>query len=165
MVETFKFAHAEYLGPAADDDPAPRIRATEVPIAVLVTNSNTGSVTIPASSLGTRHSPSEAVPLVPATSLPATPIVTRYTRTYTITPPLDRMAMKKRRKRRKIIAGVVGGTIGLVALGPLGAVGIGIGSALVVKHADRAHERRVLKKYEARCAQDGTSLVREVTID
>lgn len=167
MVETLKFAHAEYLGPVTDhDDPAHTIQATEVPVAVLVTHNN-GSVTIPASCLGTTHSPfSEAAPHAPAISVPATPIVTRFTRTYTIPPPLDRLAMKKRRKRRKIIAGVVGGTIGLVVLGPLGAVGIGIGSALVVKHADRARERRLLNTYEARAAQDGIAfpVVREVTI-
>jgi hypothetical protein len=169
MVETFKFAHAEYLGPAVEDEPAHRIRAIQVPTvtptAVLVTEHNNASVTIPTSSLGT-HSPPEAVPFAQAISLPATPIVTRFTRTYTIPPPPDRLALKKRRKRRKIIAGVVGGTIGLVILGPLGAVGMGIGSALVVKHADRAYERRSFDANEGRGAQQETAstVVRAVTI-
>ena len=136
MVETFKFAHAEYLGPAStDDNPSNSVRATAVPVAVAIPVPYHGSVTT---------TPPRTALVLPVVSLPPVQTVTRCTRTYTIPPPLDRMAMKTRRKRRKVIAGVVGGTIGLIVLGPLGAVGIGVGSALFVKHADRARERKLL---------------------
>lgn len=166
MLETFKFAHAEYLGPAATDDERANyscVRATEVPVAVLVTDH--GSVSIPTTATATTTTttaivtPQERVFVLPAVSLPSVPTVTRFTRTYTVPPPLDRLAMKNRRKRRKVIAGVVGGTIGLVVLGPLGAIGIGVGSALVVKHADRAAERKFVDAHQGHAAQGGTAYV------
>lgn len=148
MGETFKFAHAEYLGPATVNDSASNsVRATEVPIAVALLYPCNGSVS--PTQLGTAF-------VLPAISNPEVPKSTRYTRTYTIPPPLDRMAMKTRRKRRKVIAGVVGGTVGLAVLGPLGAIGIGIGSALIVKHADRARERKLLDAHQGHGVQGGT---------
>jgi hypothetical protein len=156
MFETFKFAHA-----ATDDERANYscVRATEVPVAVLVTDH--GSMSIPTTATTTTTTaivtPPERVFVLPAVSLPSVPTVTRFTRTYTVPPPLDRLAMKNRRKRRKVIAGVVGGTIGLVVLGPLGAIGIGVGSALVVKHADRAAERKFVDAHQGHAAQGGTA--------
>eukprot|EP00545_Synedropsis_sp_CCMP1620_P012870 CAMPEP_0119004226 /NCGR_PEP_ID=MMETSP1176-20130426/1028_1 /TAXON_ID=265551 /ORGANISM="Synedropsis recta cf, Strain CCMP1620" /LENGTH=163 /DNA_ID=CAMNT_0006955911 /DNA_START=17 /DNA_END=508 /DNA_ORIENTATION=+ len=139
-INTNKFTHAQYLGPANDQesdivvldeaDFAPGI-ATATPIAGCV-----------AARIGTTSTDKGAT----------TTTTTISTATYTVPAPgaPDRFKMKKLRKRRKIVAGVIGGTVGLIILGPLGAIGIGIGSALVVKHSDRASERRLLRCYNDR---------------
>jgi ammonia channel protein AmtB len=86
------------------------------------------------------------------------PIGTTSSTICTIQHPPNRLALKSRRKKRKVVAGVVGGTIGLVTLGPFGAIGIGIASALVVKHADRARERKLLRRYEASAASQAGAM-------
>uniref|UniRef100_A0A7S2V6T6 Uncharacterized protein n=1 Tax=Entomoneis paludosa TaxID=265537 RepID=A0A7S2V6T6_9STRA len=57
--------------------------------------------------------------------------------------------MKLRRKRRTIAAGVTGGVIGLVALGPVGAVAGGVGSAVATKVIGKRMERRKMEKIAA----------------
>ena len=86
------------------------------------------------------------------------PIGTTSSTICTIHHPPNRLALKSRRKKRKIVAGVVGGTVGLVTLGPFGAIGIGIASALAVKHADRARERKLLRRYEASAASQAGAM-------
>jgi hypothetical protein len=57
-------------------------------------------------------------------------------------------SMKEDRKKRTVTAGVVGGIVGLFILGPLGAVVIGVTSAVVTKHSGKSRERRVRKQLE-----------------
>jgi len=59
---------------------------------------------------------------------------------------LDRM--KTARKHGQVWAATSGAVVGLVVLGPLGAVAGGIAAHQVTKHAGRANERRVRKKLE-----------------
>ena len=64
--------------------------------------------------------------------------------------PDDRVRAKKQRKRRTVAAGLVGGAVGLVLLGPLGAVAGGVGSAVVTKRVGKKKERRMQQEYETR---------------
>eukprot|EP00523_Entomoneis_sp_CCMP467_P000654 CAMPEP_0168763154 /NCGR_PEP_ID=MMETSP0724-20121128/24213_1 /TAXON_ID=265536 /ORGANISM="Amphiprora sp., Strain CCMP467" /LENGTH=181 /DNA_ID=CAMNT_0008812341 /DNA_START=42 /DNA_END=587 /DNA_ORIENTATION=- len=60
--------------------------------------------------------------------------------------PKEILKMKKNRKRATVGAGVVGGAIGLVALGPLGAVVGGVGTAVATKQIGKRRERKRLEK-------------------
>jgi hypothetical protein len=127
MVESNKFAHAQYLGPVSHQEPE-----------IIVIDG----------------APAFATPVTP----PKLTDGYNTTRTsYTIPAPQqqqpNRAQMKKTRKRRKVVAGVVGGTIGLITLGPLGAIGIGAGSALVVKYTDRSREKRFLQRLDDQSLQ------------
>lgn len=57
--------------------------------------------------------------------------------------------MKIKRKRRTIASGVAGGTVGLLVLGPIGAVAGGMGGALLCKRAGKRRERRTRARMEA----------------
>ena len=58
--------------------------------------------------------------------------------------------MKKNRRRATVGAGVVGGVVGLVTLGPVGAIIGGTGSALATKHIGKRRERKRLEKLSDR---------------
>jgi hypothetical protein len=57
--------------------------------------------------------------------------------------------MKGRRKRRTVASGVAGGIVGLVALGPLGMIAGGVGSAVVAKRVGKRNEKRRMDELEA----------------
>mmetsp|Transcript_25929 Transcript_25929/g.38308 ORF Transcript_25929/g.38308 Transcript_25929/m.38308 type:complete len:240 (+) Transcript_25929:169-888(+) len=57
-------------------------------------------------------------------------------------------SMKKKRKTQTVVAGLVGGTIGLLTLGPPGAIIFGYGSAVGTKEFGKQKERRVKRKAE-----------------
>lgn len=146
MVESNKFADAQYLGPATSPDP--EIVFMEGDSIALGTSTAHQYAAAPAIAKPLKASSTE-------TTAATTTGPPKTTTTTTIHPPgaPDRLRMKKIRKKRKVVAGVVGGTIGLVVLGPLGAIGVGVGSALVVKHSDKARERRLIRSYDDRMTQ------------
>ena len=140
-------AHAEYLGPAVESEPMVHVRAVE--ITNLVPIANEREVTRPTTSLTvmtstthtTNHSPPQRAflppicqppPSVPQLSSSSLNGMTQIRRT-TVVPPAETIQPQttKSCKHAKIIAGVVGGTVGLVTLGPLAAIGIGLASALL----------------------------------
>jgi hypothetical protein len=45
-----------------------------------------------------------------------------------------RLKQKRARKRKTVLAGVVGGTAGLILIGPVAGVALGAGSAILTKH-------------------------------
>ena len=133
MVETNKFAHAEYLGPAYPTEPE---------VVIIDEPSAPGFV-----ETAVVATPVRAPTTVEAKPLP--PVSARQTTRVVFPPVPDRFIMKQRRKRRTVAAGVIGGTIGLIFLGPIGAIGLGVGSALVAKHSGKARERDAQRRYEA----------------
>jgi hypothetical protein len=133
MVETNKFAHAEYLGIAYPTEP-------EIVIIDEPSAPGFAETTVVAT-------PVRAPTTVEAKPLP--PVSARRTTRVVFPPVPDRFIMKQRRKRRTVAAGVIGGTIGLIFLGPIGAIGLGVGSALVAKHSGKARERDAQRRYEA----------------
>ena len=58
--------------------------------------------------------------------------------------------LRGRRKRRTVTAGVVGGTAGLLFGGPIGAIVVGVGSAVVAKRVNRRKEREFLDAAQSR---------------
>ena len=64
--------------------------------------------------------------------------------------PAEIQAMKNRRKRRTVASGVVGGVLGLVALGPVGGIAAGVGGAYVAKKVGKRNEKRRMDEIEAR---------------
>ncbi|KAL7580345.1 hypothetical protein ACA910_004375 [Epithemia clementina (nom. ined.)] len=64
--------------------------------------------------------------------------------------PPEILKMKKNRRRYTVGAGVVGGVIGLVALGPVGAVFGGVGGAVATKQIGKRREKRKLQKLSDR---------------
>ena len=58
--------------------------------------------------------------------------------------------MKQRRKVATLNSGIWGGVVGLLLLGPVGAVGIGYGSALLTKHSLKRREKIIRKRLEGR---------------
>jgi hypothetical protein len=63
--------------------------------------------------------------------------------------PAEISQMKGRRKRRTVVSGVAGGIVGLVALGPLGMIAGGVGSAVVAKRVGKRNEKRRMDEIEA----------------
>mmetsp|Transcript_5231 Transcript_5231/g.11542 ORF Transcript_5231/g.11542 Transcript_5231/m.11542 type:complete len:197 (-) Transcript_5231:1164-1754(-) len=63
--------------------------------------------------------------------------------------PEEIVKMKKNRKRRTVVAGVTGATVGLVALGPIGMVFGGVGSAVTAKVVGKRMEKRKMEKIAA----------------
>merc|ERR1712179_381555 len=57
-------------------------------------------------------------------------------------------SMKKSRKNRTVVAGLVGGAVGLVTLGPVGAVLFGYGSAVTTKEIGKQKERKIKRKHQ-----------------
>jgi hypothetical protein len=115
-------------------------------------NHNDEAAMVPSSS----PSPSTHVlyyydPYAPATTTTTT--MTRYEepshgRVLVNLPP-EVQAMKERRKVGTVAVGVVGGFVGLVTLGPIGAVAIGATAAVATKQVGKRLEKRKLKKVEA----------------
>ena len=64
--------------------------------------------------------------------------------------PSEILKMKKNRRRYTVGAGVVGGVVGLVALGPVGAVFGGVGSAVATKQINKRREKKKLEKLSDR---------------
>lgn len=64
--------------------------------------------------------------------------------------PPEVQAMKERRKVGTIAAGVAGGFLGLIVLGPIGAVVGGTTAAVATKQVGKRMEKRKLKKVNAR---------------
>jgi len=63
--------------------------------------------------------------------------------------PKEIQDMKKRRRGQTIFAGVAGGMVGLVALGPIGAVAGGVGGAMATKGIGKRMEKRMMNKIAA----------------
>jgi hypothetical protein len=128
------FVKADYCGPAGpmyEDE----VVVTAVPFTIPAKeNSGTPSSNI----VGTVACP------------PTEPAFTATTTTYTIPaiPKPDLSAMKKKRKRRTVAWGIVGGVAGLVVLGPLGAVAGGLMGALLTKARCKRREQRVMQCYQ-----------------
>ena len=60
--------------------------------------------------------------------------------------PREVLKMKKNRRRHTVAAGIAGGVVGLVALGPVGAVFGGVGSAVATKQIGKRREKRKMQK-------------------
>jgi hypothetical protein len=130
MVETDLFAEAKYLGPSHSSDP-------DLVIDVISDGPTFATVR-------------------------ATPIETHVhsvTKTYTIPPPPDSQEMTKRRKRNAVRAGVIGGAVGMLICGPVGAVLVGVGCATVSKRVSRKKERRIWMAYDLKVAQQAAVAV------
>ena len=56
--------------------------------------------------------------------------------------------MKRDRKVRTTRAGVLGGVVGFVILGPIGAVGLGAGIAIATKRSLKRKEQNLRQKFE-----------------
>lgn len=92
----------------------------------------------------------------------ATPIesgIISVTKTYTIPPPPDSHEMTKIRKRKAVRAGVIGGAVGMLICGPVGAVLVGVGCAHVSKRISRKKERRIWMAYDLKVAQQAAVAV------
>ncbi|CAB9502545.1 expressed unknown protein [Seminavis robusta] len=58
--------------------------------------------------------------------------------------------MKMQRKAATVNSGLWGGLLGLILLGPVGAVGVGAGSAIMTKHSMKRREKVLRKRLEGR---------------
>ena len=56
--------------------------------------------------------------------------------------------MKQRRKIATVNSGLWGGVLGLILLGPIGAVGLGYGSAMAPKHSMKRREKFIRRRLE-----------------
>lgn len=63
--------------------------------------------------------------------------------------PPEIQSMKNRRRRRTVASGVVGTVIGFVALGPVGGIAAGAGSAYAAKKIGKRNEKRRMEQLEA----------------
>lgn len=152
MVPTYDFLNSQYPGSAAGE---PDIVLATPTSAAHYGAKNQSMVPyspslMPATSTASYGAESQS--MVPYSPRPIAAKTT--TSTYKAPPPPDTRRLKNHRQKGKVVAGVVGGTVGLVTLGPLGMVAFGVGGALAVKHGGRARERKIMRKYEARVTQD-----------
>lgn len=58
--------------------------------------------------------------------------------------------LKKQRKKATARSGIVGGLVGFLFLGPIGALGIGVGSAAMTKHRLKRREKALRHQLEGR---------------
>jgi hypothetical protein len=58
--------------------------------------------------------------------------------------------MKRHRKAATVNSGLCGGLVGLILLGPLGALAVGAGSAMVTKHSLKRKEKALRKSLQGR---------------
>ena len=58
--------------------------------------------------------------------------------------------LKKQRKKATARSGIVGGLVGFLFLGPIGALGIGVGSAVMTKHRLKRREKTLRNQLEGR---------------
>lgn len=63
--------------------------------------------------------------------------------------PDDILAYKERRKTGTVVATWVGGTVGLLTLGPLGAVGVAGATYGVTKSLGKVRERQLIRQHES----------------
>ena len=93
-----------------------------------------------------------------ATTTTPNPTEVAITTTSTVVPPpnphdtipvheLLRL-MKESRKRKTVVVGVVGGIVGLVILGPIGAIALGAGLAIATKSYLKRHELAIRRQYQ-----------------
>lgn len=61
--------------------------------------------------------------------------------------------LKQHRKQATIKSGFIGGIVGLLVLGPIGALGIGAGSAVITKHRLKRREKSLRKQLDGRLHQ------------
>ena len=130
MVQTDVFAEAKYLGPSHSSDP-------DLVVDVLSDGPTFATV---------RATPIESG-------------VLSVTKTYTIPPPPDSQEMTKARKRKALRAGVIGGAVGMLICGPVGAVLVGVGCAHVSKRLSRKKERHIWMAYDLKVAQQAAVAV------
>lgn len=124
------FADAQYLGPSEGTEPEIVIdNVTDAPC------------------FATAMATQVAAPESPAGGIKTT------TKTYTVPPPPDTTQMKKRHKRKAIRAGVVGGIVGLLIGGPVGAIILGMGSVHMSKRISKKEEERIWAEYDEKVAQ------------
>lgn len=88
----------------------------------------------------------------PEQEQPQTPTPTQ-TPTKTITGAQLLARLKRNRKQATVRSGVIGGIVGLFLLGPIGAVGFGVGSAVLTKHRLKKREKTLRKLLEGRIDQ------------
>jgi hypothetical protein len=122
-------------------------------------NTNNEAMVPSASSASSAPAPSPSThamyyydPYAPATTTTAMatyyePLQTKYRH---VNLPPEVQAMKERRKVSTVAAGVAGGFVGLLVLGPIGAVVGGTTAAVATKQVGKRLEKRTLKKVEAR---------------
>jgi hypothetical protein len=68
--------------------------------------------------------------------------------------------MKQHRKVATVNSGIWGGVLGLILFGPIGAVGVGYGSALVTKHSLKHREKTLRKQLHKKL--EGQPVAREM---
>jgi len=132
MVQSDVFADAQYIGPAVDSEPE---------IIVDVSDQDDGPI------------------FCKATAIPAENTSRRVTTTYTVPPPPDMYHMKRKRKRKVLRNGLIGGAVGLLVCGPFGALLVGLGTAHVTKQVCKKKERQRLHLYETKVAQQAAVAV------
>jgi hypothetical protein len=83
-------------------------------------------------------------------------IVERVTKSYTIPPSPDLSDLKKERKRKRCRAGSLGCLAGMLIGGPVGAVLIGLGAAVVSDRRNRKKELKILREYRMKVKQQAS---------
>ena len=73
--------------------------------------------------------------------------------THTITGDELLSRLKKHRKKATVRSGLVGGLVGFIFLGPIGALGIGAGSAAMTKHRLKRREKSLRNQLDGRLNQ------------
>lgn len=79
------------------------------------------------------------------------PSVSTCTTTYSRSSDLELALMRHRRKRRTLLGGLLGGTLGLFVMGPFGAVVGGVAGALWTKSSLKEQERVFRQNPGRRC--------------
>jgi hypothetical protein len=86
-------------------------------------------------------------------------IVERITKSYTIPPPPDLSDLKKERRRKRLRAASLGCIAGMLIGGPIGAVLISLGSAVVSDRRNRKKEIKVLREYRMKVKQQASMAI------
>jgi hypothetical protein len=137
--------------------------AVDTPLALTVSHATSDHVTsVPANHSTTTHSPyvqslnytTNATPVKATAYQSLSPSATSINKDTATWNKLDSypteklQRMKRRRKRRTVIASVTGGAVGFVFLGPLGLAIGAVSGAVLTKATGKAREKRVASNYE-----------------
>lgn len=132
MTQTELFAEAQYLGPSQEEEP---------------------EIIIEPLSDGPSFVQAKAIPV--PDQAPTGPV----TSTYTVPAPPDMYQLKRKRKRKSVRNGLIGGAVGLIVCGPFGAIVGGFGTAGVTKLIHKKKEKRIWKAYQREVNQQAAVAV------